>query len=75
MDIEHIADCRSIDTLKRSGTPLFPKQNGSEKRSGMPIIRARNMDGDLLPAMNLVMFRQTLERFIVASRLVSEMET
>lgn len=37
----------------RSGTPLLTKQNGGEKKRGIPTIRKRNMDDDLIAAMDL----------------------
>ncbi len=37
----------------RSGTPIFTKQDSGEKKSAIPTIRKRNMDDDLIAAMDL----------------------
>ena len=40
-------------TPKRSGTPLLVKQNNEDSKPGLPVIRKRNMDDDLIAAMDL----------------------
>lgn len=37
----------------RAGTPLLNKQGGGEKKGGLPGIRRKNMDDDLIAAMDL----------------------
>ena len=37
----------------RAGTPLLTKQDSGEKKVGIPTIRKRNMDDDLIAAMDL----------------------
>ena len=39
--------------LSRSGTPLLTKRDSGEKKRGLPTIRKRNMDDDLIAAMDL----------------------
>ncbi len=39
--------------LSRSGTPLLTKQDSGEKKAGIPTLRRRNMDDDLIAAMDL----------------------
>ncbi|KAI9671915.1 MAG: hypothetical protein M1817_002354 [Caeruleum heppii] len=41
-----------IGTPKRSGTPVLPRPAG-EKKGGIPTIRSRNMDDDIIAAMDL----------------------
>lgn len=39
--------------MSRSGTPLLTKRDSGEKKRGIPTIRKRNMDDDLIAAMDL----------------------
>lgn len=39
--------------MSRSGTPLLVKRDSGEKKRGIPTIRKRNMDDDLIAAMDL----------------------
>ncbi|MCJ1300234.1 hypothetical protein MMC08_003029 [Hypocenomyce scalaris] len=40
-------------TPKRSGTPLLVKQNNEDKKGGLIVMRKRNMDDDVIAAMDM----------------------